>query len=583
MDLSSSAHADVTSAPQLDGAYLIGAGQVVRRTLPLTLLLAASLASFARAQTIEIHLREDSTRVPIAGAIVRLLRETRPVAQALTDELGRVVLRAPGAGNYRLKIDRIGFSGMLTDPFALAEGEALRREVQMVSRRVQLPEIVVRSRSKCDPNETGGLAAALWEEIRKALTANVLTQQRRLPLHLREFVREVNLRGRALREWVVRSTLVRGRPFVSLPPAALAQSGFVFPVGDSTNFAAPDASLLLSDEFVATHCFRAASGKGPLVGLAFEPAPGRSLPDVAGTLWVDRASGELQFLEYGYTNVPGGLERAELGGRVEFRRLPGGAWIVGYWHIRAPRLVTTTVGESYSQRQVARLVGYIDHGGRADLAADGLGRVDRALIAGRVYDSTVGAGLAGAVVRVRGSPDSVLSDGQGRFELAVAASGDQVVSASHAKLGLLREPTSRAVLLSLGDTTLVQFAVPPVAAFVRASCGAPRDRSGLVGMAWRADGTPAATLTVWVKWLTAEGSRAAATRVGPKGLFVLCNLAPGPSLPVRLLDYGRLVLLEQPVRLAWREYRWIELREWGSPDSSVTRIPRDTAVAHRRF
>ena len=72
-----------------------------------------------------------------------------------------------------------------------------------------------------------------------------------------------------------------------------------------------------------------------------------------------------------------------------------------------------------------------------------------------------------AVVRVAGRPDSVLTDGTGHFVLAVEASGDHTVSVNHWKLGLLREATSRPVLLSLGDSTRVVFAVAALTCSMR--------------------------------------------------------------------------------------------------------------------
>ena len=162
--------------------------------------------------------------------------------------------------------------------------------------------------------------------------------------------------------------------------------------------------------------------------------PGRRVPEVTGTLWVDKNSSELRFLEYSYTGLPGVLRPASLGGRVEFRRLANGAWIVSYWYIRMPRLVTNEVYVKHRSGELTRLAGYVDRGGRAEIATDSLGRIDRALVVGSVYDSLAGRGLAGAVVEVPGTGESIVSDDSGHFALAVAASGDQTVVARHPRL-----------------------------------------------------------------------------------------------------------------------------------------------------
>ena len=170
----------------------------------------------------------------------------------------------------------------------------------------------------------------------------------------------------------VRSGTTRGAPFASIPASTLAAEGFVSVVRDTTVFNAPDAALLLSDTFVETHCFAAvARQKDSLAGLAFRPVPGRLVPEVRGTLWVQRASTELRFLEYRYVFAAGEREPDQLGGRLEFARLPGGAWIVSSWHIRmprtGPRYVRTVSGV---RREDNLLIGYLDRGGWARVIAD---------------------------------------------------------------------------------------------------------------------------------------------------------------------------------------------------------------------
>lgn len=247
-------------------------------------LLAFSVSSLP-GQTVELRLREDSLGVPIVGAIVRLFHDKSVVSQGLTDESGRVVLRGRSAGTYRLSIARIGWTGLEPAPFALDSGQVLRLSLGMSSKRVLLPSIEVRSTSNCSAKgREGEVAAALWQEINKALTANLITERQGLvPLHLREFLRDVDLSGKPLREWITTSRIIRGPPFASLAAASLVSTGFVFEQGDTAVFAAPDASLLLSDQFIETHCFGSRESKSGLAALAFRPTSGRRVPDVSGT------------------------------------------------------------------------------------------------------------------------------------------------------------------------------------------------------------------------------------------------------------------------------------------------------------
>src|SRR5688500_9440258 len=109
----------------------------------------ASFATFASplaAQQAELQIREEGSRAPVAGASVRLLGDRGVAAQGLTNEQGRIVLRAATPGSYRIKVDRIGWSGFITAPVELAAGAGYQRELRMEARRVELPAREVRGR-----------------------------------------------------------------------------------------------------------------------------------------------------------------------------------------------------------------------------------------------------------------------------------------------------------------------------------------------------------------------------------------------------------------------------------------------------
>ena len=216
--------------------------------------LALSFGHPLAAQTLDLRLRVDSIGTPIVGAIVRLLGSGGEAFRGLTDEAGRLLIRAPEPGSYRLRIDRIGSTGLTTDPFSLEAGRTVYKVISMASSPFRLPTVEVRAFPRCElPGPRSEAAVALWEEVQKALTAQVITASLGLPLHIRRFVREVDVRGGTQREWVVTSRVSREAPFESLAPGDLATRGFAYDVGDTAVFAAPDAALLLSSAFVSTH------------------------------------------------------------------------------------------------------------------------------------------------------------------------------------------------------------------------------------------------------------------------------------------------------------------------------------------
>jgi hypothetical protein len=189
----------------------------------------------------------------------------------------------------------------------------------------------------------GHAVATLWEEARKALAAAAFTQDRRIHrFTLTRYTRRLDPRDlRVLEENTSRRTLHTGAsPLVSAPAAQLLSRGFVELSDTAGVYYAPDAHVLLSDEFLDAYCFRLPRlepDSAGLLGLAFEPASRHGPPAIRGTLWIDHTSFQLRFLEFGYTRVrlpdaPPGT----LGGRVDFEALPDGTWIVRRFRIRMP-------------------------------------------------------------------------------------------------------------------------------------------------------------------------------------------------------------------------------------------------------
>ena len=395
----------------------------------------------------------------------------------------------------------------------------------------------------------------VWEEIRKALDATVLTrEQGETPLHIRTFSRETDPAGASLRQWYTTSTVSRGVPFSAQPVSHLVANGFIVIDGGLATLHGPDAELLLSEEFVDRHCYHLVPGEDGTVGLAFEPVPGQRRPDITGTLWVDRATSALRHLDFRYTAIPPELEAPMVGGRLEFTRLDDGGWIIHAWHIRSPR-----IRPSGSDRP-RTLVGYVDQGGVAAVAGDGETPMSWAVLQGQVHDSVAGRGLPGVMIVVPTSGDSIVTDETGRFSMIVAASGDLRVTARHPRLGLLGEPTMISALLSIGDTTVIDFAMPSLESFVARRCGSARRGAAVVGLALDPDGTPARDVDVQF-WTGPLGGRTVprSATVAADGQYALCDVPTGTSVTIRLYR-GSSPVAEEHVTLGLGEHRWMDMR-----------------------
>jgi hypothetical protein len=312
----------------------------------------------------DLRLRlESSPGAAVIGALVALLDEhDNVVTEGLTTERGTRTLRAP-AGSYRIRVRRIGYLPFISPPVTLPRGDELLLRVE--SPKVVLQNIVVTSNSKCHRDDPGARAlSAVWDEVEKALRSSQITNADLVGIGRAEVFRRVrSLNGAEVSSDTTSFTIGTKRPFAAIPAERLAVDGYV--IGDEADgwhYYAPDETVMLSDQFAATHCFRlvrddAHTGE---IGVAFEPAPGRRLSDIKGALWVDEGTSELREIVFRFVNA-GALSQFEAGGYTHFARLASGAWIVDNWILRAP-LLARQATDAYTTRLVR--TGYSEDGGR---------------------------------------------------------------------------------------------------------------------------------------------------------------------------------------------------------------------------
>ncbi len=431
---------------------------------------ALLIATPAATQAVRVQAVESETKRPVIGAIVVLIDGLgRQASRGLTNEGGRVVLAAPHPGTFRLRADRIGHSGVLTEPFIVADS-AVSMTVVMPAGRTVLPEVTVAGATACDRRADGASTAELWHEIRKSLTANEITRESEsVVLAVTRFRRYRTPTGVIRADSVLGQFTTRNTPFVSGDPAELHQSGFIQQRGGRFQFFAPDARLILSDEFLGAHCFRvsADSRRPEFIGLAFEPVPGRRLPEVRGTLWVDRQSAGLRHLDFEYLNAPEAIQWDGIGGRIEFERLENGLSVATEWFIRtADRVRLEPRGFRRLRQAVDSVVGYVEEGGAAQpfgsgasLVADQAARIGESTTASgeltlRVV-SAAGTPVERAIVTVPGIDSTFATDRAGMLQLGELPEGPvvvRVVAIGYAPRGLgFRVSADRRFL----DTTLV--------------------------------------------------------------------------------------------------------------------------------
>lgn len=331
------------------------------KAIPVTLLFA--VAGVARAQVVHgaVTMADGTTRVAGVIVVANATTGSGATARALTNARGDYSIKLPAPGTYALQVLRIGYQPTEGPTVTVAANATAEASIQLSGSAVSLRAVTVREDDVCRTHpDTGALVARAWEEARKAIMASGLAAtDAPLVAEWIEYTRTLDASGRIVRGQHVKTTTnPTTHAFKSAPAESLAARGYVTADAGETTFHAPDGDVLLSNSFAATHCFQLAPiarGADTLIGVSFRPAHDRrEARDIEGSLWLDRRTAELRWLEYRYTNLPSATDRAEPGGRVDFLRLGTGGWLIGKWNIRMPELGAGPVGNAPAQRTIMR-------------------------------------------------------------------------------------------------------------------------------------------------------------------------------------------------------------------------------------
>ncbi len=443
---------------------------------PIAIAIAlVLLAAPVRAQTVRGQVVEEGGGRPIEGAMVILMGQDGNVERkGLTGIDGGFVTHADRPGPHTIRVDRIGYESLTTDPFDVPVDGVVRR-VEVPVRPVELVGLDVSGSRRCAlAAQQGPATVRVWEEARKALQAAAWTEHSgTYGYTLLRFERDLDVAGRPVRKDRQRFIRSAGQaPYVSLPAGRLVDEGFIhFQEDGALVYYAPDADAFLSDAFLSTHCMRVKDVRAGAIGLGFEPVAGRRLPDIRGTLWLDAASASLRRLEFTYVNRPRHRDAGTAGGHVAFGNLPNGTWVVTDWSMRLPIIATDPTRSHFS------VTGYQVQGGVLwrVTGQDGtiLMEAGSGTLAGAVVDSS-GSPVSGAAVRLtdrtEGNADDIAGDA-GTYLISGVAPGPQTIELRAPSLDTLGlDPITFAVDAVAGQITTTRLRVPGVGEILQGAC-----------------------------------------------------------------------------------------------------------------
>jgi len=507
--------------------------------------LVATVAAEASGQAVRGRVLEEDTRIPVSGAMVVLTYSSgEQAARRLTDNLGRFLVDAPGAGTYTIRADRIGYANVPSPPIALGAGDTLSYDIVVPVEPITLAGILVGVERRCVLRAEAGLSVArLWEEARKALAAAAFTDETdAYRYQTMEYERESDIDTRAVvDERHSFSEVMARHTYVSRPVEELMAEGFVRENVDEHFYFAPDAQVLLSRQFLERYCMRTVAGEGEtegLVGLAFEPVEVRDEVDIQGVLWLDAESAELQWLDFLYVNLTTSRRTPAPGGKIVFARLPNGTWVVREWQIRRHLHVIRQSPFFRSPRPF--VAGFNETGAvvlrvltpEGDLVLD----AETGTIQGSVFDSLQIRPLPGALVFAVGTQHTDVTDPNGRFRLTGLAEGVHGIAYRHPvldEIGYQPEPVE--LEARRGEIVDVRLLTPSRREWLNGLCADRETVDGtgaIAGIVLDAgSGLPVADVKVFAVW---SGQYEATT--DQDGRFLFCNVPVAPLVVVGAQD-----------------------------------------------
>jgi hypothetical protein len=551
------------------------------------LIAATILVSGAQAgaQDVRVEVFEAATGKPIVGANVSLYDSAGaiPLGGGFSDLSGRAELRAPARGAFRVKADKVGYDTWTSVQLPLGDRAVIVRAA-MAPMRTPAP-VVARSDAACQQLTGPGSAAGdLWVEIKKALTANAVTEAQGLaPLDVELYERVYDRNLAIVSERPEQRNRVPRRPAIGISWDQVDTTRR----GDAASndvYRPPDAATLISDQFVKSHCYSAIRGYGPeagLSGLEFKPARVAGLPELTGVLWLDPKGNLLRSVNFDYVNLPVPLRIARTTGRLEFQQLPNGNWIVPRWYIRMPRVARVLASDVRSPA-VSRdsLVGFQEVGGAARPAGTGAAprnaaaapaadaddsqaTATQSMITGVVFDSSSGKPLSDVVVSARGGRFRAVTNGGGRYELAVDGPINDTIVFDHPRLRLFHV-ADRVQTLSMpaGSRGQVSVIVPSAASLRARLCGRNEigtEAQGMIaGYVTDAAGKPLPRAHVWATWqiqwveqngrlVSTNQQRTVETDSNTDGSYVMCGLTRNVQITAKVGIAGRPTLEERLV------------------------------------
>lgn len=511
-------------------------------------IAVAALPWSVGAQTVRGTVTERTSQSPIAGAVVFLLDANQAVvSRDLTTAAGSYRLTAPRSGTYRVRMLRIGFRPVMSDPVQLGADQDVTLPLVIENVPVVLNAVRVERRANCSASVDATPAYNAWNEVSTALNAALLSSRLRgTTATIVSYDRWTDGNNVVLRQGASVRTGLPGMPWRSVSADSLHRAGFV--VKDASGwytFHALDLDVLLSDTFLEDHCLQLHGVDNGEIAIEYTPSRDRGRhSEIRGFVWLSATTLELKRLQFRYVNVPREYENADAGGELHFLKLRNGTWAISKWQIHMPTAFRQERSDSYRGplRSELRATEVKTTGGdllRVIQNGDTLWSVPLRAFEGKVLDSATGRPVPAARVVLSGTTDTTMTDASGQFRMDDVLPGAYTVRVHTAELDSIAgfHQTSMLLVDRFADT---EVRIPTASQMLAQWCPAVRSNepgaSGPPGLLFGSmnahDGSPvdnAHVAVVWAEYLltsssAAQTSRTRAAVTDGRGMYRLCGV-----------------------------------------------------------
>jgi hypothetical protein len=502
-------------------------------------LLAASVTTRADAQDVRGTVRDSASGQPVRGAVV-IVQDARgaTLARNLTGERGQYLVRLSDNAR-RVQVLRIGFRPRTLDLPSRVNG-SVQLDVALATLPTLLQGLRVTANARCSPRSDRADALALLDQARAGLLTLVVAREANPARMTRlAFTRTLDLTGTRTVQQRVRidSAVDQSVSFQAVRTAReFVQDGFRLKAGGQQTVYAPDADILLDDDFARGYCFqiaKPADNRPNQIGLAFVPASRRKgRVDIDGALWIDTLSRALVDIEFRHRGVEPQAEDLGAGGYIGFRDMPNGVTLIDRWWLRAISS-TDTLPDWKSRTAVQQPYEINEIGGELARARwnDGTSWVSPLGTLQLGLALPAGGRAAGVGVGLENTDYRAISDSTGHATFVDLIPGPYkifVVDPVLAPIGVVL-PTGVTYEAKRATTDVVSLSVPTAQSFLSELCGyaaLPIRGAFVMARAVNSNDTPAANVNWRIRRLGTKGwSVVASGRTGESGLFQRCSTA----------------------------------------------------------